>query len=305
MKNMEIVGRVVEEIVEEIVDNIDYHGEGLHSMEVELCKLTEDSMSLVLTTKTSLAMSILEYLTSVSKYRVEKVENDHDEKSSSITVMVDLGFFGVKLEDSEDSNEEDASSLKEALAKSIADVLRDIIDDEDEYYDCEEDEECDDYDEDDEYYDYDDYDDYDDEDVEVIYPDTTGNIWCLYVMDPNVKPGAVVANPYVGPDWKVALGNSYSEVLEKYAGAIGMCESMGLGWEILAPSVMELSKMMGMAERFIPNIKAIKEGEAASKKIADYVFQGLGIPESVMDKVLELYKAANKIDHNDNYHAGM
>lgn len=295
MKNMEqIVGRVVEEIV----DNVDYHGEGLHSMEVEVCKLTEDSMSLVLTTKTSLAMSILEYLTSVSKYRVEKVENDHDEKSSSITVMVDLGFFGVKLED-------DASSLKEALTKSIADVLRDIIDDEDEYYDCEEDEEYDDYDEDDEYYDYDDYDDYDDEDVEVIYPDTTGNIWCLYVMDPNVKAGAVVANPYVGPDWKVALGNSYSEVLEKYAGAIGMCESMGLGWEILAPSVMELSKMMEMAERFIPNVKAIKEGEAASMKIADYVFQGMNIPEEVMDKVLELYKAANKIDHNDNYHAGM
>lgn len=176
-----------------------------------------------------------------------------------------------------------------------------------EYCNCHEDEEGydDNYDEDD--YDEDDYCDDDEEYVPEpkkynAVPEVEG-VYVLYVKDPYVIPGEITDNPYVGPDYKVALGPTQAAVEEKYADAITMIKAHGLDYAIKAPTVIELNKMMDDAAKYIPNVKAIREASGAFSRMQSAAMMGQEISKEDITVAMEGITAASKLNPDNNYHA--
>lgn len=176
--------------------------------------------------------------------------------------------------------------------------------DEDDYYIDDEDDYDDDWDDDEDYDEDWDDDDYEEEpELEKVYPKTIDGVWVLYIMNPHIEEGKLIADPYVGPDFKVATGHSYQEVAEKYASDIAMTHASGYETAILMPSHEELAKMLVKGNEYLPRVKAIYEGHVAYGKVADVLLRGTAIPDEVVDKIVEAAKCMKELDPDDNYHA--
>ena len=259
------------------------------------------------------AVSILEYF--LDAYEYEEVEMNKEDDGIYVSAVIYEDDFVDPEEDntSYEHNEEKSVTLEDLLGDVLKDVDYECYEDislpEDEEVeemirecdgccencDCDEDF-YDDYDEDDDY-----YDEY--EENESLYPETLDAIYVLYVMNPHIEEGVDVADPYVGSDYKIALGRSYDEVEEKYANDIAKLNAAGYRTVILPPSEEELASMMIKGVKFIPKVEKIMESKDAMYEVTRYLMSGADIPEELIKKVSEGAKALKEIDPGDNYNA--
>ena len=245
----------------------------------------------------SITGDLLNHLMNSAKFGEVEID-DMSADEAVITAMIDASDF---IDDDEDNEADTISKINELLRDCIGDYEDDPEEWDEDDCDCD----CDcGWEDEENYEDYDDYDDYEDEPLEKVYPKTIDGVHVLFVMNTNIEEGKAIADPYVGHDFKVAMGNSYEEVAEKYAADIEMLHSCGLETAIMAPSYEVLSKITIQGMKYIPKVEKIYNSKGAMEDAVRALMNGIAIPDEVIKRVAEGAEALKTINPDDNYHAG-
>lgn len=127
--------------------------------------------------------------------------------------------------------------------------------------------------------------------------------YVLFVQNPNIEPGVIVDDPYVGRDFQVATGKTITEVEEKYAQDIEMLQLHGFSYSIKQPTEDQFKEMMEKKSRYVDNVKTVYEAQKSLNNILNSVRSGQEVSKDDAALLAKASAAAMVIDPKDNYHS--
>lgn len=135
------------------------------------------------------------------------------------------------------------------------------------------------------------------------FPESLSSVYILFVMNPDIEEGKLIADPYVGRDFQLASGESYDAVYEKYREDIHLMEENGYRWAILPPKASVLLEILEKAATYLPNVEAIYEIRNSVSDIISGLRSGKPISEEAIGMVEKGLSAMKNFKPEDNYHA--